>query len=340
MFVQIAALEEMDIALFVEGAGPNFAAKGYGQAVLKKKVSGAFISKANELELTALFMQLGVDAVDSPTLREAFLRMKSHPEDAVAMIQQAKFQKANAMQEAAAKLLQQKGVIHDGYHYMTLGEHDPASWHVVDERGRRRALAAGYELCPDCPAARYVCAQHNWAAHALVLADGSFCMTKLGPNINSTLEPGRRVGHDGLSRQRGHSAEISINYPMDFVAAIAISNSNCNTIGDGCVWSRYDESGIIGMGGSEFNGVCVGFREIEDEHISRAMHNCPHACALDPASGVFRTTLRSGCSEQPPGSFPPHSFDILVRSSLDATRRIQSPRHLLENASQPECKQQ
>jgi len=323
MFVQIAALEETDIAIFVEGAGPDFAAKGYGQAVLNKKVSGAFISKANELELTALFMQMGVDALDSPTLREAFLRMKSHPEDAVAMIQRAKFQKANSMREAAAKFLQQKGVIHDGYHYMTLGEHDPASWHVVDERGQRRALAAGYELCPDSAAARHVCAQHYWAAHALVLADGSFCMTKLGPNINSTLEPGRRVGHDGLSRQGGHSADISINYPMDFVAAIALYNRDGrNNVGDGFVWSRCaNGSGIFGTSkDSSYNGCSVGFREIGDEHQSRAGHYCPNAFALDPASGVITTAL-GGHRRQPPGSFPPLSFDILVRSSLDATRR-------------------
>jgi len=104
MFVQIAALEDTDIAIFVEGAGPDFAAKGYGQAVLNKKVSGAFISKANELELTALFMQMGVDALDSPTLREAFLSMKAQPEQAVATIQRAKFEKANAQAAALAKL--------------------------------------------------------------------------------------------------------------------------------------------------------------------------------------------------------------------------------------------
>jgi hypothetical protein len=143
MFVQIAALEETDIALFVEGAGPDFAAKGYGQAVLNKKVSGAFISKANELELTALFMQMGVDAMDSPMLREAFLRMKAQPEQAVAMIQRAKFEKANAQAAALAKLEKRR-------------QADAEAWAKQSERMRscRQCSGTGY-ICNVCKRALY-----------------------------------------------------------------------------------------------------------------------------------------------------------------------------------------
>jgi hypothetical protein len=143
MFVQIAVLEDTEVAAFVECAGPDFAAKGYGEAFLQKKVTGAFVSKANEVELTALFMQIGVDALDLPTLREAFLSMRAQPEQAIAAIQRAKLQKAESLRQAAA-LVEQANA-----ESMRQAAARAAAQAEADERRRS---------CRQCSGAGHICA--------------------------------------------------------------------------------------------------------------------------------------------------------------------------------------
>ena len=63
----------------MHAAGPDFEAKGYGKAILRENVKGDFILKANEVELSTLFGQMGVKAVDMPTLREAVASWKLDP---------------------------------------------------------------------------------------------------------------------------------------------------------------------------------------------------------------------------------------------------------------------
>ena len=70
------------MALLVDGARPDFKAKGYGQAAASKHMDGIFILKANEVELSLLFSQMGVAAVDMPKLREAVASWKADPAQA------------------------------------------------------------------------------------------------------------------------------------------------------------------------------------------------------------------------------------------------------------------
>jgi hypothetical protein len=71
----------------MHAAGPDFEAKGYGKAVLRENVKGDFILKANEVELSTLFGQMGVKAVDMPTLREAVSCWKANPTQAFVQLE-------------------------------------------------------------------------------------------------------------------------------------------------------------------------------------------------------------------------------------------------------------
>ena len=71
----------------MHAAGPDFEAKGYGEAAEKKNVTGDFILKANEVELSTLFSQMGVKAVDMPTLREAVSCWKANPTQAFVQLE-------------------------------------------------------------------------------------------------------------------------------------------------------------------------------------------------------------------------------------------------------------
>ena len=79
-------MTDVQVGFLVDTAGSHFKAKGYGQAAVNKKVDGNFILNANESELTALFSQMGVDAVDMPALREAVASWKADPAQAFAAV--------------------------------------------------------------------------------------------------------------------------------------------------------------------------------------------------------------------------------------------------------------
>jgi hypothetical protein len=76
---QLSSLTIFQVAFLVDSARHDFKAKGYGQAALKHKVNGEFIVKANEVELSTLFSQMGVNAVDMPALREVVSSWKANP---------------------------------------------------------------------------------------------------------------------------------------------------------------------------------------------------------------------------------------------------------------------
>jgi hypothetical protein len=76
---QLSSLTIFQVGFLVDSARHDFKAKGYGQAALRHKVNGEFILKANEVELSTLFSQMGVNAVDMPTLREAVASWKANP---------------------------------------------------------------------------------------------------------------------------------------------------------------------------------------------------------------------------------------------------------------------
>jgi hypothetical protein len=91
---QLSSLTSDQVSHLVNGAGPDFAAKGYGKAVLKKQVTGAFILNANEVDLSLLFSQMGVDAVDMPALRNAVSSWKADPAQVFSCLAQAAAQAA------------------------------------------------------------------------------------------------------------------------------------------------------------------------------------------------------------------------------------------------------
>ena len=87
----------------MHAARPDFESKGYGKAAEKKKVTGDFILKANEVELSTLFGQMGVDAVDMPTLREAVASWKVDPAQAYVTVQRGKVETARRAAEAEVR---------------------------------------------------------------------------------------------------------------------------------------------------------------------------------------------------------------------------------------------
>jgi serine/threonine protein kinase len=87
---QLASLTDVQVGFLVDTAGSHFKAKGYGQAAVNKKVEGNFILKANEVELSLLFSQMGVDAVDMPALRKAVSSWKADPAQVFSCLAQAK----------------------------------------------------------------------------------------------------------------------------------------------------------------------------------------------------------------------------------------------------------
>ena len=91
---QLASLTDVQVGFLVDTAGSHFKAKGYGQAAVNKKVDGNFILNANESELTALFSQMGVDAIDMPELREAVSSWKAVPAQVFSCLAQAAAQAA------------------------------------------------------------------------------------------------------------------------------------------------------------------------------------------------------------------------------------------------------
>jgi hypothetical protein len=84
---QLSSLQPSEICILMHAAGPDFKSKGYGKAAEKKKVTGDFILKANDVELFTLFGQMGVDAVDMPTLREAVASWKANPAQAFSALE-------------------------------------------------------------------------------------------------------------------------------------------------------------------------------------------------------------------------------------------------------------
>jgi hypothetical protein len=100
---KLSFLTSDQVSHLVNSAGPDFAAKGYGQAAVNKKVDGNFILKANEVELSLLFSQMGVDAVDMPTLREAVASWKVDPAQAFVTEQRGKVETARRASEAEVR---------------------------------------------------------------------------------------------------------------------------------------------------------------------------------------------------------------------------------------------
>ena len=100
---QLSSLQPSDIRILLHAAGPDFEAKGYGKAAEKKKVTGDFILKANEVELSVLFSQMGVDAVDMPALREAVASWKVHPAQAFVTVQRGNVETARRAAEAEVR---------------------------------------------------------------------------------------------------------------------------------------------------------------------------------------------------------------------------------------------
>jgi len=91
---QLASLTDVQVGFLVDTAGSHFKAKGYGQAAVNKKVDGNFILNANEVELSVLFSQMGVDAVDMPALRKAVSSWKAVPAQVFSCLAQAAAQAA------------------------------------------------------------------------------------------------------------------------------------------------------------------------------------------------------------------------------------------------------
>jgi hypothetical protein len=85
----MASLTDVQVGLLVDNARPDFKSKGYGRAAVEKKVDGAFILEANEVELSMMFSKMNVDPVDMPALRQAVSSWKANPAQVFSCINQA-----------------------------------------------------------------------------------------------------------------------------------------------------------------------------------------------------------------------------------------------------------
>ncbi len=83
-----------------------------------------------------------------------------------------------------------QSIVHNGYEYKSLADHDRDSTTVIDEWNKLYNLDPAWHLCPKTPDALHVCGAYPWAARALVLADGSAYYTALAPSANASLKPG------------------------------------------------------------------------------------------------------------------------------------------------------
>jgi len=84
-------------------------------------------------------------------------------------------------------------IIHDGYQYKTLADHDPHSTQKVDESGEYRALDPEWEICPNTPDTVRVCAAFPWQVDVLVFDDGSavgtFSAVEIGGGEGEEVPP-------------------------------------------------------------------------------------------------------------------------------------------------------
>jgi hypothetical protein len=99
---QLASLTHVQVRFLVDNAGPDFKTKDYGAAAVKHKMDGRFILDANDVELSTLFSQMNVDAVDMPRLRQAVSLWKAHPAQALSHINEATQREAAAVAAAEA----------------------------------------------------------------------------------------------------------------------------------------------------------------------------------------------------------------------------------------------
>jgi serine/threonine protein kinase len=97
---QLAFWTVDQVGFLVENAGPDFSAKGYGAAAVKHEMNGRFILDANDVELSTLFIQMKLDAVDMPRLRQAVSSWKADPAQALSRIKE-ETQRAAAATAAA-----------------------------------------------------------------------------------------------------------------------------------------------------------------------------------------------------------------------------------------------
>ncbi len=82
----LSSLTIFQVAILVDSARHDFKAKGYGQAAFKHNMNGEFILNANEVELSTLFSQMSVHAVDMPVLRKAVSSWKADPAQAFSVV--------------------------------------------------------------------------------------------------------------------------------------------------------------------------------------------------------------------------------------------------------------
>ena len=105
-----------------------------------------------------------------------------------------------------------ESIIFNGHVYKSLGNHDPHSTQVINERGKLYDLDPAWHICSPTPDALHVCATYPWAACALVFADGSAYYTAHAPRLEGST-PGTKLYWTGYLRQVG--GKYGNFYPCD-----------------------------------------------------------------------------------------------------------------------------
>jgi hypothetical protein len=119
-------------------------------------------------------------------------------------------------------------IIHDGYQYKTLADHDPYSIQMADEQLKQRALHQAWHICPNTPEALHVCAAYPWQANALVFDNGSAVGTSA--RVGMWGEPGQTLCLFGALRR--HSSPYHEHHDGFVEADPNWHHMRCNSIHD------------------------------------------------------------------------------------------------------------
>ena len=137
-----------------------------------------------------------------------------------------------------------KTIIHNGYQYKTLADHDPHSTKCINEYKKLYPLDPTWHICPATPDTLQICTAYPWAARALVFADGSAAYTADGKSPGAQVCESRAlIEQRGLFGSFGCPHSFSYDYSYKYFNGKSerdYSGSACriDDCDDGPKWAR------------------------------------------------------------------------------------------------------
>jgi hypothetical protein len=91
-----------------------------------------------------------------------------------------------------------RSIVHGGYEYKSLADHDPHSTARINECGKLFSMDNAWHVSPSTADALHVCKTYPWGTFCLVFADGSAYETFSG---GSWASPGDQIRENGSLRE-------------------------------------------------------------------------------------------------------------------------------------------